>query len=121
MMDDGGVAVSGARVLLEGTGVEVDTDNEGKYTLVDLSSGTYVLKVSATGFLGVSKSIALQPGEILDENVTLSKAVGVANVYGIVRDQANNVVEGATVSYGGPMVGQVFTNVTGEYISPSFR
>ena len=76
--DSSGKAVSGATVELykDGTkvGTPVTTDSSGKYTIPDVSTGTYTLKAkSSNGTLNGSAEITVKADSILNADVTLQK------------------------------------------------
>lgn len=76
--DSSGKAVSGAAVELykDGTkvGTPVTTDSSGKYTIPDVSTGTYTLKAkSDDGSLNGSASVTVAADSILNADVTLQK------------------------------------------------
>ncbi len=76
--DSSGKAVSGATVELykDGTkvGTPVTTDSSGKYTIPDVSTGTYTLKAkSSNGSLNGSASVTVAVDSISNADVTLQK------------------------------------------------
>lgn len=76
--DDKGKAVSGTTVELykDGTkvGAPVTTDSSGKYTIPDVSTGTYTLKAkSSNGSLNGSASVTVAADSISNADVTLQK------------------------------------------------
>lgn len=76
--DSSGKAVSGATVELykDGTkvGTPVTTDSSGKYTIPDVSTGTYTLKAkSSNGSLNGSASVTVAADSISNADVTLQK------------------------------------------------
>lgn len=76
--DSSGKAVSGATVELykDGTkvGTPVTTDSSGKYTIPDVSTGTYTLKAkSSNSSLNGSASVTVAADSILNADVTLQK------------------------------------------------
>lgn len=81
--DSSGKAVSGATVELykDGTkvGTPVTTDSSGKYTIPDVSTGTYTLKAkSSDGSLNGSAEITVKADSIPDAHVTVAKGVTVS-------------------------------------------
>ena len=76
--DSSGKAVSGATVELykNGTkvGTPVTTDSSGKYTIPDVSTGTYTVKAKrGDGSLNGSAEITVKADSILNADVTLQK------------------------------------------------
>lgn len=81
--DSSGKAVSGATVELykDGTkvGTPVTTDSSGKYTIPDVSTGTYTLKAkSSNGSLNGSASVTVAADSISNADVTVAKGVTVS-------------------------------------------
>lgn len=81
--DSSGKAVSGATVELykDGTkvGTPVTTDSSGKYTIPDVSTGTYTLKAkSSNGSLNGSVEITVKANSILNADVTIAKGFTVS-------------------------------------------
>ena len=81
--DSSGKAVSGATVELykDGTkvGTPVTTDSSGKYTIPDVSTGTYTLKAkSSDGSLNGSASVTVAADSISNADVTVAKGVTVS-------------------------------------------
>ena len=81
--DSSGKAVSGATVELykDGTkvGTPVTTDSSGKYTIPDVSTGTYTLKAkSSNGSLNGSASVTVAADSILNADVTVAKGFTVS-------------------------------------------
>lgn len=82
VMDSSGKDVSGATVELykDGTkvGAPVTTDSSGKYTIPDVSTGTYTLKAkSSNGSLNGSASVTVADGDTT-KDVTIAKGVTVS-------------------------------------------
>ncbi|MEO0734884.1 MAG: TonB-dependent receptor, partial [Bacteroidota bacterium] len=69
--DPNGEPLGAATVAIEGTNVGVLTDQNGNFSLPELSPGTYKLKVTYLGYLAVSKEVTLGPGESLEEDFFL--------------------------------------------------
>ncbi len=111
-----GELLASVQVSLEGTGLKKTTDSSGKYDFSNINPGTYLVKAVLEGYIPASFSVSLLPGQLMENNITLSKAEGVADVYGIVRDKENNLLPGSTISWTGPNSGQVFSNETGEFL-----
>lgn len=81
--DSSGKAVSGAAVELykDGTkvGTPVTTDSSGKYTIPDVSTGTYTLKAkSSNSSLNGSASVTVAAGSISNADVTVAKGFTVS-------------------------------------------
>src|SRR3546814_403815 len=63
--------ISGAHVLLEGTGRGTSTDERGRYWFDEVTPGTYTLKVTALGVPPNKKVIILEAGQHQTFNFTL--------------------------------------------------
>jgi len=76
----------GANILVKGTILGASSDNEGKFRVIGISPGTYVVKISAIGYTPVEKTvsvtaggettleIALQPSAIELHGVTVTES-----------------------------------------------
>lgn len=66
VVDQNGVAVSGASVLFEGEGLYLVqfTDEAGAYKLEDLKAGSYQVSVSSQGCHDVSRSYEYSGGNV---------------------------------------------------------
>ena len=112
--DQEGNLLAGVDVSLEGTGLKVTTSSSGAYSFPPLNPGTYLVKVTATGYLPLSLSMTFLPGEQAAKEIVLTKAVGLGTVQGQVRDENNNLIASATIAWSGPASGQVLANANGE-------
>jgi len=107
--------VSSVALFLEGTSLKTITLSDGKYEFLSLNPGTYVLKVVGAGYLPVTFSFTLKPAQVLDQNFTMTPAVGLGVVSGTVFDDNGKQILGATVSWSGPVSGQKLTDETGKF------
>jgi len=105
-----------ATIVLEGKGIETTTNSQGAYNFENINPGKYLMKVTSPGYLGSSFAIDLLPGETADRDFTLQKGEGAANIQGSVNDNSGNPVSGATISFSGPLSGQIFSNANGGYL-----
>ncbi|MEK6899936.1 MAG: carboxypeptidase-like regulatory domain-containing protein, partial [Nanoarchaeota archaeon] len=71
--------------------------------------------VASAGYLQASISVTLKSSEKAVKEIVLTKAVGLGNVNGVVLDQENNPVAGATISWTGASSGQKSTAADGSY------
>src|ERR1700730_2297647 len=62
--DPAHVALQGARVELQPTGLTTVSDSQGQFTISDVPSGTYTLTVSYLGFSQLSNSISVTSGGV---------------------------------------------------------
>ncbi len=63
--------VQDAIVRLLGTGLSARTDAAGRFQLSDVAAGPVLLQVRSFGFAGLSRAIAVVPGEVLDLEIEL--------------------------------------------------
>ncbi|MBW2977585.1 carboxypeptidase regulatory-like domain-containing protein [Candidatus Woesearchaeota archaeon] len=90
------------------------TDNQGFYALSDVPTGTITVLASKAGYSTDQKTVNISSGEELTVDFTLSLAA-LGTITGTVRDDQNNLVQGATVSISGPTLASTITNANGEY------
>src|ERR1035438_6755593 len=57
-----GETLLGANVVLMGTGKGASTDNEGKYSILNINPGTYKIRVSYIGYREQNSSVTLEEG-----------------------------------------------------------
>ena len=58
-----GESLLGANVVLMGTGKGASSDNEGKYSILNINPGTYNIKVSYIGYREQNSSVTLEEGD----------------------------------------------------------
>lgn len=117
--DSSGKAVSGATVELckDGKAVakEVTTGADGKYTISNVSTGTYTLKAkSSDGSLNGSAEITVKADSILNADVTVAKGVTVSGTiksYGSASEAVTVTLLQGTSVIGSP---QVLTGASGS-------
>jgi hypothetical protein len=88
--------ISGARVSVWGTGIEVTSDQDGKFALAALPAGTHTLEVRAVGFTPATQPVDIVQGtpgsteiELTNLGITLDTVRVVAQrVYTNARDAA---------------------------------
>jgi hypothetical protein len=88
--------ISGARVSVWGTGIEVTSDQDGKFSLAALPAGTHTLEVRAVGFTPATQPVDIVQGtpgstdiELTNLGITLDTVRVVAQrVYTNARDAA---------------------------------
>ncbi len=86
----GSTPIAYAHVFLEGTLLGSSTDTEGKFVIENIPAGTYLLQVSAVGFIPVSDSIIIK-GQSLSKDLSLKKDV--FNLSQVVVTGTRNSVE----------------------------
>lgn len=116
--DSSGKAVSGAAVELykDGTKVaDVTAGTDGKYTISNVSTGTYTLKAkSSDGSLNGSAEITVKADSILNADVTVAKGVTVSGTiksYGSASEAVTVTLLQGTSVIGSP---QVLTGASGS-------
>lgn len=65
-------AADNVSVVLKGTKIGTNTDSQGYYEIKNLKPGSYVIKVSAVGYSSKEKNIALNGGDEIIENFSIS-------------------------------------------------
>lgn len=63
VLDEKGVAVSYATVILLGTQLGSNTDDEGLYEIKEIPLGSYILKVSCVGFAELQQPVTIAAGK----------------------------------------------------------
>lgn len=66
VLDDGGLAVRGARVSLLGTDEFRDTDAEGGFRFLNLSAGEFRVQAFSPGFIANETLVGISAGNITD-------------------------------------------------------
>lgn len=117
--DSSGKAVSGAAVELykDGTkvGTPVTTDSSGKYTIPDVSTGTYTLKAkSSNSSLNGSASVTVAAGSISNADVTVAKGFTVSGTIKSYGSASEAVTVTLTPSGGGTPFTDTFTGASGS-------
>jgi TonB-dependent receptor len=84
-MDPDGVAVQGARVELQPTGLTAVSDSKGKFAIPGVPDGKYTLTVSYIGFSHFSAPITVAAGQVTQVEAKLS--IGSVNEEVIVRGE----------------------------------
>ncbi len=116
VVNGSGVPIPGAKIVLKGTGQESFTDNQGKLTFSSITPNTYSIEVSKADYSTEFLVLTLSSGETLEQNITLTRLSGIAKVFGLVTNLNDNPLEDATISWLGPVSGNVKSNGTGVYL-----
>jgi hypothetical protein len=74
VQDSAGSALIGARVVVEPTGRETASDNQGNFRISDLPAGQYTITASYVGFTAYTTTVTVAPGQTA--NVTAALQVG---------------------------------------------
>lgn len=69
--DDEGLALPGATVYVEGLKRGISTDVQGRFTLLNVPAGDYVLDVSFIGYEGVKQNVAVSAGQTVSIKIVL--------------------------------------------------
>ncbi len=107
-----GIPVS-ATVSLEGSGILPQTGPS--VTFSNIPAQTYSVKITAADYLTDTLSITLLPGENKVHNVTLRSGQGQVEITGTVTS-GGTPLDGATITYSGPLRGTVVTDTNGDYV-----
>lgn len=107
--------VSGVIVSLSGT-VSTTTDSQGIFLVENIPSGTYLLSLSAPGYLSQGFQVMITEGNTTDlQTIRMTQIHTSTTVKGRVTDaSAGNSVAGATVTVTGTGLSST-TNSAGEY------
>jgi TonB-dependent receptor len=87
-----GESLLGANVVLMGTGKGASTDNEGKYSILNINPGKYNIKVSYIGYREQNSSVTLEEGVKSTLNFKLDP-VGIEGQEIVVTSQATGQTE----------------------------
>ena len=87
-----GETLLGANVVLMGTGKGASTDNEGKYSILNINPGTYKLKITYIGYREQNSSVTLEDGAKSTLNFKLDP-VGIEGQEIVVTSQATGQTE----------------------------
>ena len=115
VLDNLGVKLSGAEIVLEGTNKLTTSNSNGGYSLNELNPVTYKIKVSKQGYFDQDLSITLEKNKTLEYNFTLVKIEGVGEVIGIIKDSNGNPIIGAKIFWTGLITGDTTVNSSGYY------
>ncbi len=74
-----GKPIAFANVLLVGTSTGATTDTSGVYTIKNIQSGNYIIRVACIGFDKMEKSISIKEGDIQTLNFDLTNYAAVLN------------------------------------------
>ena len=76
VQDTGGSALIGARVVVQPTGREAATNNEGEFRITNLPAGQYTLTASYVGFTAYSGTATVTSGQMTTVTATLQVGSG---------------------------------------------
>jgi len=65
-------AADNVSIVLKGTKIGTNTDDNGNYEIKNVKPGNYILRVSAVGYSSKEKSITLNSGDEIIENFTIA-------------------------------------------------
>jgi Ca-activated chloride channel family protein len=68
---DGGSALPGAQVTVEGTALITVTGRDGRYRLTDVPAGPAVLVIRRSGFLAARRTVQVREGQVTTADVVL--------------------------------------------------
>ncbi len=74
VQDSAGSSLIGARVVVQPTGRESASDNQGNFRISDLAAGQYTITASYVGFTAYTTTVTVAPGQTA--NVTAALQVG---------------------------------------------
>gem|GEM_PF-3509721 len=92
--------ISDANVSINATTYAI-TDANGAYTLSGIAQGTHTVTASAAGYASSSASVSVTAGQTSFCNFNLTLLSETGNITGVVKDENNNTISGATVTADG--------------------
>lgn len=79
IIDDGNLPLAGATLMIDGEGREV-SDQDGRYTLLELPAGAHTITVSYIGYTENTQDVTISAGETTELDVRLQPGVVLAEV-----------------------------------------
>ena len=74
VLDSAGAIVAGAQVTLDNTVLRAVSGGNGRYVLRGVSSGSHTLRVRAIGYTPTAVDLAVQPGDVIEQDVILARS-----------------------------------------------
>ncbi|MFQ3549267.1 MAG: carboxypeptidase-like regulatory domain-containing protein [Armatimonadota bacterium] len=97
VLDTNSVPISGATVQTDIGGYSATTATDGAYTIASVVPGTYSLTASKSNYTSQTlTNVVVSEMNVTNANFTLTSTVG--NITGVVKDENNQGIQGATVS-----------------------
>src|SRR5204863_4756757 len=115
-----GLPLVGASVVAQASGASpasATTGTDGRFSIANLTAGTYALSVSKTGYVSASANVPLGAGQqLVLADITLAVAPTTGVVRGTARAAANNApLAGVTITLAGTPARTATTDVNGFY------
>jgi len=101
----------GVKITTTPTTIELLTDAEGNYSLLDLAAGNYVVKAEKEKFATITKPVIVTDGQMSNGDISVLTLGGIS---GKVIDGDRNPVEGVKITTT-PATEEVITDVNGNY------
>src|SRR3989344_7358174 len=114
VITEGSAPLEGAIVTLEGRSIQTVSAGNGFYEFNDLTPGSLLVRVQKSGYIPITRTISLSPGQFVNQNFTLAALGETIAVTGRVTHDGQ-AIPGGTVSWQGPTSGQTFTDGAGNY------
>lgn len=117
----GHVYISGTTTGIQNANVSINaskyvtTDANGAYTLSSVAQGTHTVTATAVDYAPLSAVVNVTAGQTSFCNFTLTLLSETGNITGVVKDENNNTISGATISVGGTTYSNTTDN-NGSYI-----
>jgi len=109
--NDEGTGEEGVKITTTPATIEILTDANGNYSLLDLASGSYVVKGEKEKFATITKSVTVIDGQISNGNLSVLTLGGIS---GKVTDANSNPLEGVKITTT-PTTEEVLTDANGSY------
>ena len=103
--------VEGVKISTTPATVDLFTDTNGNYNLIDLIAGSYVIKAEKEKFSTFTKSVTVEDGKTTNGNISISTLGGIS---GKVTDGDSSPLEGVRITTA-PATTEVLTDVNGNY------
>jgi len=121
VVDDEGAAIGAATVSArnvdDGSVTSAETDNQGNYAIDELSSGTYEVLATESGFVDDTTEVTLDVGMTQDD-VNFELIPSNVRLVGTVR-QAEGTAGGVDITANGRSTLTTTTDANGEFVFPS--
>ncbi len=113
IFDEEGDAISSATVELSSTESD-ESASDGFYSFSDVTPGSYVIQVSASGYSSSSTTISVDSGETVEANITLGEAGDSYSIDGAVSDDNGDIVSDVSICFESSSYGKSCTTSSSD-------